>query len=84
MLGVVLYVGPFERDFLAPSGMREFAVVDTAYKIIFGRIFGETAYSYGNALLLAEQNGSVLMAHDLKVDKKSCKIGLFFYLPNLY
>lgn len=77
MLGVVIYVGPAERDYLAPSGIREFAVVDCKYNIIFGRIFGDTAYSYGNTLLLAEQNGSVLVAHDLKVDQKSSKI--FFY-----
>ena len=73
VLGVVIYVGPFEIDYIAPSGAREFAVMDSGHNIIFGRIFGEKAYSYGNTLLLAEQNSAVLVAHNLKVDQKSSK-----------
>jgi hypothetical protein len=83
VLGVVIYVGPFERDFVAPSWVREFAVVDSTYNIIFGRIFGETAYSYGDTMLLAKQNGAILVARDLKVDQKTSKIYLFLYVPNL-
>jgi hypothetical protein len=78
VLGVVIYVRPVETDYLAPSGIKKFAVADYKYNIIFGRIFGDTAYSYGNTLLLAEQNGSVLVAHDLKVDQKSSKIFIIF------
>jgi hypothetical protein len=49
VLGVVIYVDPFERDFVARSGVMEFSAVDSKYNIIFGRIFfGEMAYSYGN------------------------------------
>jgi hypothetical protein len=41
VLGVVMYVGPFETDFLAPSGVRELAIVDSKYNIIFLRIDNE-------------------------------------------
>jgi hypothetical protein len=74
VLGVVMYVRPFETDFLAPSSDRELAIVDSEYNIIFLRIFGEKAYSYGSTLLLAELNSAVLVAHDLKVDQASSKI----------
>jgi hypothetical protein len=80
-----MYVGPVETDFLAPSGVRELAVVDSKYNIIFVRLFGERAYSYGNTLLLAEMNNAVLVAQDLKVDQPSSKIYfVFLYLANLY
>jgi hypothetical protein len=80
-----MYVGPKESDYVAPSGVRELAVVDSGYNIHFIRIFGEKAYSYGNTLLLAEQNGAILVAHNLKIDQASSKIFFtFFYIANLY
>jgi hypothetical protein len=39
VLGVVIYVDPFERDFVAHSGVMEFSAVDSKYNIIFGRNF---------------------------------------------
>jgi hypothetical protein len=50
----MMYVDPVETDFVAPNDMREFTVVDIRYNVIFICILGETAYSYGNTLLLAE------------------------------
>jgi hypothetical protein len=41
VLGVVIYVDPFERDFVARSGVMEFSAVDSKYNIIFGHIFLE-------------------------------------------
>lgn len=73
-----MHVGPYEIDFLGPSGIREVAVVDTSHNIIFLRIFGQSADDYGNTLLLAELNGAVLMARDMKVDQKSSKIYFVF------
>ena len=45
-------VGPFEVDFCAPNGVRELAVVDSSHNIVFLRIFGECARSYGDQLIL--------------------------------
>jgi hypothetical protein len=80
VLGVVMYVGPFETDFLAPNGVRELAIVDSKYNIIFLRIFGETTYSYGNTILLAELNSDVLVAHDL-LTKYQLRF-ISYFVPN--
>ena len=74
MFGIIMYVGPYEVDFCAPSGVREIAVIDTNHNISFIRVFGESAYAYGNTLLLAEQDIAVLVATNLKVDQKSSKL----------
>ena len=79
--GVMMYVGPFEVDFCAPNGVRELAVVDSSHNIVFLRIFGECARSYGDQLLLAEPNNTILMAHNMEVDHASSKTYfLFIYL----
>ena len=73
VIGVLMYVGPYQSDFCAPDGLREVAIIDSNHNVIFLRIYGECARSYGNRLLFAEQDNAILVALNMEVDHTSSK-----------
>ncbi|KAI5012020.1 hypothetical protein ZWY2020_024154 [Hordeum vulgare] len=69
--GVVMYVGPLQRDYYASNGMREIAIAARDYEILFLRIFGNKLDLYEEDLKRAEYNASVLEAFNMEVDRAS-------------